>query len=179
MEFLLIGANFGHFMVGCKYGNPDKFADYLTGICRQRNIKLIAEGLNAATLGVWSVTESVGQVVARNLDLVHLFCDPDFREREQLGIPSLKQLLEDRGLEKDEQGEYAMWSLEVNEAIKQDERSFRPIREKAWLGKVERAPLPDGSLCVFLMGTDHVDSFSQLLSAHGLSNTVLNKRWEA
>lgn len=178
MEFLLIGANYGHQMIGCKYGNPDKFAAYLGEMCRLHQVNLIAEGANESTLSIWSASESVGRTVARNMEIRHLFCEPDFRERERLGIPSLKQLLEDRGIEKDANGEYAMWSLEANEAIKQDEKSYWPIRQQEWLRRVLEVQSPQCHTCAFLLGTDHVDAFSQLLNEHGLSNEVLCKRWE-
>jgi hypothetical protein len=80
---------------GCvRYKGPEferlreEFPEFLIQIARQIDVKVIAEESHEDVLRKFSATKSVASVVASELGVKHLFCEPSIAEREQLGITS-------------------------------------------------------------------------------------------
>ena len=61
---------------------------YLIDIVRERQVMLLAEEFSTEACNLSQVSASVAQLVARELKIAHLFCDPTTQERLHHGIAS-------------------------------------------------------------------------------------------
>lgn len=166
MQFLLVGANHAHQLVDNPHGQSKQFFQFLVQCCTESSVDLIAEEMSTAALIKYATT-SIALHAADSVKITHLLCDPDLAERTALGVPSEAEL-RDRlcpGVRKLGDDEL------INEAIK----SYWPIREGEWL---RRVGLQRCKCCLFILGPDHVSSFSRLLIEKGYSYRVVSERWE-
>lgn len=122
----------------------------------------IAEELNEQALKEASITISVPQT----LGLPHRFCEPNRREREQLGITSEETLVRARAFLNNK-------TPEQTEALVLAE--FHK-REMVWL---ERIVAFDKWPLLFVCGARHVAGFTELLAERGLSVNVIHQDWVA
>jgi hypothetical protein len=161
MEVLIVGTNHSHQYVGRSDGKPDEFKAYLKALSVNESIDLFAEELNEEAIKRWKAQDSVLRRLARELQKTHVFCDPDSKTRNSLGIPSDKQLSDMHPRDED---------------YKQAQRHFFPIRERYWLQQLKSQKFKK---CLFVLGADHVQSFSDILANNGFSPNVVIFKWPA
>jgi hypothetical protein len=65
-----------------------ELSEYLEKIAREFDVTIIAEEFSEESLRINHVTMSTAQIVAKRINLKHLFCDPNREERKALGISS-------------------------------------------------------------------------------------------
>jgi hypothetical protein len=63
-----------------------EFPEFLAQTVRETGAKMIAEECNEEVLLKFAATRSVAAVVASEMNLSHLFCEPSLAERAKLGI---------------------------------------------------------------------------------------------
>ena len=166
MQFTLVGANHAHQLVANRHGNSGLFFEFLVQCCEDATVELVAEEMSTEVL-ITSATVSTACQVAHLMKLPHLLCDPDSRERKKLGIPDEVQIREHLGLSTRKVG--------VVEQIDEEKKKYWPIREAEWLRRIEALKMDN---CLFILGPDHVRSFSQRLKDNGHSFKLLHARWE-
>ena len=171
MHVYLVGTNHANQLTGYKDGAAEKFRLYLAHICNAETIDLLAEELNEEAIVLWQrkgAQDSTARLLATAHEIPHLFCDPNAHERRALGIPSYEELRIKFGY-----GRARTHEQEAN--LAREERKFWPIREECWRKKVAAiSPLR----CLFVVGSDHVESFAELLSGHGVVVEIKTRRWE-
>lgn len=62
------------------------FSEYLEKIAQDFDVTVIAEEFSEESLRINHVPMSTAQIVAKRINLKHLFCDPNREERKALGI---------------------------------------------------------------------------------------------
>ncbi|HPJ08654.1 MAG TPA: hypothetical protein PLB09_11545, partial [Deltaproteobacteria bacterium] len=114
--------------------------------------------------------DSIARIVSIDLGINHIFCDPTSKEREQLGIPSCKQIRESLGIHiylKPDQDK----QIKLLEA---EERKYWGIREKFWLKSLQNQYF---TCCLFILGSSHVQSFKKLLNMNNIDVLVVHENW--
>lgn len=167
MNILLIGLNHGNQLVGFD-SEWKKFKCCLTNLCLRENPDLIAEELNIEAIQLWKADDSVARRVAENLNIDHIFCDPDSVQRKTLGIKSRKEIAQELG--------YGC-TLTSQQSFEVDniEKSFWETRERYML---ERLLEHKFAKCIFLIGANHVDRFSALIMDNGIQCIIIEKNWQ-
>lgn len=118
------------------------FAFYLSKKVNELNIKFIGEEWFEDLLKENGVATTVTQDVAQKHKVGHMFCDPNRKERSEIGWTS-----------------------------KNDDN----LREKFWLEKIKDKLNVN---IIFVCGSDHLESFSELLKNFGHDNIILPKRFD-
>jgi len=191
--------------IGCSLEDGQAFQNFLLQVCRQYDIKTVAEELNEEALKDakkhWEDRKndlesnrphlrpevdgkselkrceealkwhkkgmSVPQRVAKELSLKPLFCDPDGKQRESLGIEDETAIEIERDFER---------RISADEADRRI-RESRTKRERYWLGRLE--PLHESQYPVsFICGADHVNTFSRILKKSNFNVERINRHWK-
>jgi hypothetical protein len=144
------------------------FEDYLRDTSKEYDIQLIAEEMSMESLKKWEATRSVCKSVTDELGIKHAFCDPDSIERKKIGIKLEKEISEELGY-----GQI----LSDSQVNKLDEilKTQWPLREQFWLEKILAAKR-DRTL--FVLGSSHIESFSDLLKQKDVGCIILKRKWE-
>lgn len=166
MELLLVGTNHANQYVGNKYGDSAQFTEYLRSVCSTHEVDLLAEEMSIEALEKNSA-KSTALELARTLGITHLFCDPNRRERTALGIPTDDELRTSLGFRK------YLLNHQIDR-FEDAERSYWPLREEEWIRRVEACSF---SICLFIVGSNHVSSFSDIVRSRGMPLQVLHQRW--
>ena len=163
----IVGLNHEYQYDGYK-ADTQKFSAFLTHLCQEKDIDLIGEELSEESIQKWNATGSVARNVANTLTISHLFCDPDTNERGILGIKITKEIIQELGYDD---------VLTPSQAEKVDriEKSYHPIRRSFWLQKLLEHRF---ERCVFILGSDHVDAFCDLLKTHQIHCEIIDRKWQ-
>ena len=108
--------------------------------------KLSAEAHNLQSLKCLNA-ESIAKAVADELEIEHLFCEPNFEQSKWLGI------------RRDPFGDLGEDERRRNDAI----------REKFWLDQISARAIEG---VIFICGSDHVMGFQQLLQMNGINSRI-------
>lgn len=163
-----IGVNHSHQLYSYEKGDEEAFDGFLFSFCCNTKIDLIAEELSEEAITLWGAKGSVARNVATRLSIMHLFCDPGLDERKKLGILTRKEIAAELG--------YGRTLTSSQSAIiDAEERKFWSIREQYWLERLRDLSFSE---CAFIIGTQHIDSFSALLSAKRFKVHVVIKNWQ-
>jgi hypothetical protein len=134
-------------------------------ICLQHKVKAIAEEMNQMALEERRTTQSVPQQLSAELNLHHLFAEPNRDERRLLGInPEEINKIKAQGWKNG-------WTQKQIDAV--DNESDR-IREREWLRRIQNLntwPL------LFICGADHFTSFAILLRKAGMTVLEAFQDW--
>lgn len=166
LKVFLLGTNHAPQYLGYKDSFSSEFANYVNDIVKTFGIDLIAEEMNEEALEK-EARESTARTVALSTGVKHALCDPDNSERIALKIPSEEQLKTKLGIGR------AMLANQVTE-LDNATREFWPIREQEWL---RRLKCIESKKCLFILGTEHVQSFTELLSSREVASEVLCQKW--
>jgi len=124
----------------------------------------IAEEMNVQFLSEAGKFASVPQLIATELQLPHVFCEPDRCERKALGIAP---------------EDHIRLLAQVNGASEENvERALAKQfqqRESVW---VERVNGLGAWPVLFVCGADHVCSFSESLAQAGVECEILHADWQ-
>ncbi len=165
----LIGVNHAHQYPGHKDGHSDLFVQFVAQQAVSLAVDLIAEEMSREALAKARVSLSSVEVAACSIGVRHLLCDPDSDERKVLGIPSYEELREARGIRR-----YCVFEKE-QKLLEEDERSYWPIREKEWLRRIAGT---NHNRLLYVLGSNHVESFASLLQQAQYHVDVISPRWE-
>lgn len=167
----LIGVNHGLQFVNKTSDDKtiDAFDDYVRDLCTEQGIRCIAEEMSIEALNKWGATRYLCKSIADELSIKHIFSDPDSDERKSRGIRSEKEIRDQLGYTQ---------VLSQSQVKKVDEvlKAEWPRREQFWLEKileVKAAPI------LFVLGSSHIESFSNLLTREAIDFKILARKWEA
>ncbi len=149
----------------CTLEQAQAFSAYLLGLAETIGAKLVAEELNLQALQEVGASISVPQQVAAFLRIAHLFCEPNREERASLGIMEENALRALGFIENQSEGN-----------IQARLRDHWRRREVEWYKRIADATL---SPALFICGSNHSSTFSDLLRANGIEVTVQHSNWEA
>jgi hypothetical protein len=150
--------------VACTEAQESAFRDFAHSSALACQVEAIAEELNEEGLREAGKPVSVLQSLANDLDLPHLFCEPDRSERDVLGAAE-ETLIRMQ----------ALMNVQSEEVVQaQLEEQFR-IRETVWLQRLEGLSVWP---VLFVCGANHVRSFSARLAAPGVSVKVVHPNWQ-
>lgn len=146
------------------------FLFYLTKKVKELNITVIGEEWSSELLEENGVTTTTPQDVARELNIAHIFCNPNSEEMKILGIPNREAIKNKLGIK----GLVFLNSYEDKQIIA-EQRKYFPIKERFWLNKIKNRLREN---IIFVCGTDHLKSFGKLLSDSGCKFQILPKRFD-
>ena len=147
----------------CEPGSVDAFIEYLDSVCQLHGINAIGEEMSISALHDFDRTESIPAKFATTHGKSHKYCDPDRAEQERLGIREnhvVRYHVRQKNLS-EEQIRQLCWEEDLK-------------REPYWLCKVQELnvwPL------LFICGSDHIKSFTQLLSTVATAVHVAHQNW--
>jgi len=168
VQLSLLGMNHSHQLFGQKDGDSAALYSHLSNLLLSRRYDAIAEELNEEAITQWGCNESTARKAANAFGVPHCFCDPDSSERVGIGIPSCENLKKILGI-----GKFAdqKATAKLDAAVKR----FWPVREEFWLNRLRQLRC---SHALFILGADHVPSFSALLEREAIGFECLNPHWE-
>jgi hypothetical protein len=146
----------------------DAFQSFLVSAARTIYATVICEELSCEALTAVGATVSVPENVAANLGLAHLFCDPDSSERRVLDILNENEIRIHAELFNRPKSTEA----EIQKRISQHYRK----REVEWYRRIIEAR---STPILFICGSNHVDSFYELLRSKGVQVSVICQDWSA
>lgn len=164
----LIGVNHGLQFVN-KTSNLDvisEFEQYIKAACAKYGIECIAEEMSIESLKNYGATRCVCKSIADELSVSHMLCDPDSNEREERGIKLEKKVREELGYSQ---------ILNDSQVKKLDEalKTQWALREQIWLDRILEIK---ADRILFVLGSSHIDSFSDLLTKNGIAFLVLERK---
>ena len=142
----------------------ENFISYLENMIKEHKASLIAEEFSEEALQKSNATISAAKCVANKLNIKHLFCDPNTKEREIIGIPSCDEIKKGLAFTKPylNHGEVKILDAE--------KKKYFPQRENFWFEKIEKHL---NEVIIFLCGSDHIKSFESLLIDRGYTPEIL------
>lgn len=167
MKIFIVFTNHANQMIGCEHGDAFNFIDYLSNICLNKNIDLIAEELSEEALASSHAIDSSCRILSGKMGIRHIFCDPESAERKFLGIPSESEILEDLGF-----GKVLTRAQAIQ--LKTEEMRYWNARENYW---IENIIQHDFKRCLFICGSSHIGSFSKNLSSKGINFEIITENW--
>jgi len=144
--------------------SADRLAVFLSETSRTHNVRHIAEEMNADALAEKDVFRSIPMVVAKKLGLSHCFCDPTPDERKRLGIVQ----------ENDVRAGF-LFKTAPPEEIEARVRAEYDKRENVWFARLRDY---DQWPALFVCGSNHVQTFGQVLAANGIIVSVAAEDWD-
>lgn len=132
-----------------------RFRDCISAACTRLQVAAVAEEMSVEAVRQGRQPESVCRQVATTLGLPHIYCDPDSKTRETLGIRQEADLHMDVFYER-------LSPDELHKAI----RAEHAKRERIWLDQIRRL---DAWPVLFVCGAKHVVPFCALVKREGLS----------
>lgn len=155
-----------------------QFREFLVSKARELDISLIAEEFNEEFLrDVYGATDDTAESAAKLAGIDHIYCDPDEREREMLGIPYYADV---RDMVKGKYGitEKFIADNEVRKRVEletaDEVRRYWGVRERFWYERIKRRSHEN---ILFLCGHEHVAGFSELLKNEGVDVAVVDEFW--
>jgi len=131
--------------------------------CIDNGVQLIAEEMSEEALRLAGIPETIGQIVAIENELDHVYCDPPGKLRKELGIRDTQLLRMDALLDN--------WS--ANKLNNELNVSW-DLREKYILNCISE----NNHDCVFLIcGSDHVERFVEKSCAYDFESFVVQADW--
>jgi hypothetical protein len=152
--------------VTCSQDDADAFQSFLVSSARAVHATAICEELSREALAAVGSTVSMPEIVAANLGLPHLFCDPNIWERRTL------EILDDN---------YVLYQALSSDTPRPIEAGIQTRisqqwqkREAEWYRRIIDA---GNTPILFICGSDHVVSFSTLLQSKGAQVSVVCQDW--
>lgn len=114
-----------------------------------------------------------GKSIARRVaetakpSLVYIPCEPSRQERKALGIPTDVDILRNAPRELGPE-------LEAHRAA--ELLRYFPTREKFWIERLRQFPLPS---ILFVLGANHVQTFTRRLAESGIPWEIVSLDWQA
>jgi hypothetical protein len=157
------GTQFGKDL--CTREDEAAFVRMLRETTARLSIRVMAEELNPQAFTEVGKSASVLQIVAAQLALPHLFCEPDSSERDALGI------WEENAIR------VSAFPKELDKGVVQAliAQSWSR-REQEWLRRLEETKAEN---VLFLCGSDHIPTFVALARDHGFESIVVDPDWTA
>ena len=146
------------------------FENYLADAARGLGAVAIAEEMSEGRIRDYGHNAvSIARMVARKLNSIHIFCEPDVDARRELGLRAGQDMVDF-----------------VDEIVRRNDRDFLEVhqeevrkqfttRERFWISCI-KPHLRKGPL-IFVCGADHCETFPITLSEHGIDAQIYNLDW--
>jgi hypothetical protein len=149
----------------------EAFQKYLTQTAIDLHAVAIGEEMNEERILVHGCNAiSVAQMVARRLQIPHVFCEPDKTERQKLGLRVGQEMLEHASAIATKTGR-ALIDVREEEVRKQF-----PLRERFWATRLASLSRNSDSV-IFICGADHCETLPKTLRQKSLENRVHCADW--
>lgn len=132
---------------------------FVRDFCGRELVQAVAEEFTEDMCARFGVSESVCAGVARDMGIMHVYCDMSDAERRTAGVPSQEEVLRRLGA-----GEGGILTREEWAEYDSVVRDSFPIREDRWLMALARLQCDS---VLFVCGGDHLESFARLLQSRG------------
>jgi hypothetical protein len=150
----------------------DDFNYFLNDLCVKHNIRVIAEEINDDAELV------VAKNVCQDLSIDHLIIDPNPTEYKELGIEEYHSIVNDVMNKYDLNVKPSNDSCKAPEALSEFEFRIRNEhhhpRETEWLNRIQQH---DNWPVLVICGSNHFDSFCNLLSENDIRVTATESNW--
>lgn len=144
------------------------FGTFVENICSQFRIAAIGEEMSEDAPAKNGVTQSVCHQIALSRSLSHRYCDPNMRQRAEIGAPREEDIRLKAWQE--------VWPKRGREErIKRELRASHAARERYWL---ERLIELDTWPALLVCGAEHVRYFCDLAEINGIEVVVAADDWE-
>ena len=164
MFIKIIGTNHEH-----QYLRPEKdssnFEFYIRDVLREKDFDLVEEEMSEESIACVKAIGSVAKKVAIEEKIEHLFCDPESKERAELGIRSERDIIRELS------GGSVLHPKHKRAFQAQIEIGWA-IRERVWLDRVLKTGIHS---ILFVCGTPHVKRFKKLLKEKQAVDEPLRK----
>jgi hypothetical protein len=156
------GVSFGGH--SCTVEDEAAFSNALRVLADSRGTDAVAEELNDQALREVQRLASVPQLIATELQVPHMFCEPNRAERRGLGIRdenTIRLSVFPKTLDESTVGRLVAesWAL----------------REREWLRRLTQLK---ATRIMLICGADHVKTFVPLARAEGFEVEVVHENWE-
>lgn len=149
----------------CSSEDHAAFAQVLKELALSFDVGAIAEELNQQALEEVGSQVSVPQLVAAELQLPHLFCEPNRAERASMGIRAENEIRLSRFPD----------TLDEPTIKRLVAESWR-LREDEWLRRLRELT---ADRVLFVCGADHIATFVPLARNGGVLVNVAHEDWQA
>ncbi len=155
-----------------------QFVQYLVEIIQNLKINLIAEEFSRESLAdVYGATECSAVNAAAQCGIKHRYCDPEEKERKELGIPYYFDVMETVKRKYNIQ-EKLIIDNDLRKRIEDETgsivKSFWDIRERFWVDKIK--DIIDENI-IFICGHEHAERLSKHLNDLGRTNVIIDPFW--
>jgi hypothetical protein len=142
------------------------FEEAVTSFLDCSSFMAIVEEMSSEALAEKSGTESVCERVAVRRSLHHLFCDPDWKTRNDLGIKQENAIRAEN--------DFSVSPVSEEEIQRRVKASY-DLREQYWLDRIFEL---DCWPVLLVCGADHVDTIAAKAKERGCSVSILIRDWE-
>jgi hypothetical protein len=169
MIYLLgVDHNSQHDGLGSDLAASNKLRKSLSMFAVESEIQMIAEEFSEEALySVSNGTCSTCRLVAEELGIEHLYCDPNTEQRAKYGIPTQSELVEEV---KNELGVKILFGESLQRYDEKHKKTFAK-RESFWLNALK---LHISKKIIFVCGINHIKSFSSLLGKSKIKYQKVN-----
>jgi len=145
------------------------FQEFLTNTARALRVAVIGEEMSEDRIFAYGHNAvSVAQLVAKKLQIAHVFCEPDKSARRELGLRAGEEMAH-------HVAEIAKrTNRDVIEVHSEEVRKQFPMREAFWLSCLE--PHANNPI-LFICGADHCETFLQRCTGSGVDAQVYCPDW--
>lgn len=178
-----------------RYQTPDEsvsqqdialFKNLIRTLCVGEAISVIGEEMNCESLSTKRLDASTVKEVASELGKIHKYCDPTTEERRNLGIDVegakalraelygnvLHEMMMDSVEHTEDEVDQEVSNRYLSSKMGQEENS---LRESFWMGMIAKF---DSSIILFVLGANHIDTFSTLLRSRNYEVMIAAANWE-
>ena len=142
-----------------------RFAEFISATAREGRVVGLAEENSIEALAEAKVAQSTVEIMARELELNHRYCDPDMKTRAKLGMLQENQIRISAFPEK-------LAEAEVQRRLEESMRA----REHYWLSELVTL---NAWPVLFICGANHSLPFVELLRASNVDTILVAQDWGA
>ncbi len=143
------------------------FAECLRNDIRETRPDFIAEEYSEESL-IEQLVDSIAKEIALENGIVHKFCDPNSKERRDIGYWDYVSIFLDLRSSRDDEN-LPEQELHLKARAIEIGRYF-PAREQFWLDRLNECPGHDG---IFICGDAHIEGFTRLLDTNQLRWSIV------
>lgn len=169
-KIYLVGVN--HSCQSYRNDKPEsiRFLKYLKTIATSHAITCICEEFNEVAVKIQKGEGSTAKMVADDLKIKHIYCDPDCEERIRIGIKTVEDVAAELGIKSNDIG-----LTDNQERISAVQRLQYRQRETHWMNTINEKAF---GVVLFIVGSAHIFSFNSLLNNLTNNSSILLERFD-
>ena len=157
------GIRFGEYT--CSTDDQVAFSQMLRSLAVSKSVEVIAEELNEQALQEVGSKISIPKLLAQELRLQHIFCEPNRVERTNMGIFDENEI------------RISVFPNTLDEvAVQKLVKESWERREEEWIHRLSGIV---ASRLIFVCGSNHIVTFVPLVAERGFQPIVVHENWVA